>query len=135
MQQYYIRVLDRGSQYVLRLMSQDDRWLGEREFFLKEIKDFLEEIIAEQTLPSEHLKRLGSCLYEWLDGSEDRWLASILQNSPGLTLYIESESLCRLPWELLCRNNCFLCSNELCPFTPVRLVTDEKHTVMRANRI
>lgn len=124
MKSYVVQIFRKTSQSVLRFF--DDPTAArplpvERPLPPEPIEAFAHEVDAEYKKRAPNLADLGQRLYRWLDGPTERWLERIIAEPAALHLDVD-EGLRHLPWELLSRDGAFVCTNPLCPFTPVRRI-------------
>ncbi|MEE8170152.1 MAG: CHAT domain-containing protein, partial [Phycisphaerae bacterium] len=107
----------------LRFLREDGGLLGERPLDKDQVDQLVTDVKEGYQRSSPDLAGLGRRLYEWLDGSSERWLAKARNGEPGLAIHIDVEQRLRhLPWELLSQDHVFLCGQPGNPFTPVRRV-------------
>src|SRR4051812_24640303 len=136
MKQHTFKVFPKtDSSSTLRLLSEDGRLVAERELSIPALQQLIDQVERDYRTAMPKLVDLGKRLYEWLDGSTERWLEQALHHAPGLALHVDVEERLRhLPWELLWGGGGFLNANLHRPFTPVRQVTSAHRSVAPANR-
>lgn len=138
MQTYYITVRAKtDSLSLLRLRGPGGELIGERELQRKELDDLVEEVEQSYRVTfGFDLLGLGQRLYEWLDGTSDRWLEEIRRSgADGITLLIDVQDRLRhLPWEILATADGFVSVNPHRLFTPVRRVRQGARSSVRMNR-
>lgn len=102
-----------------------------------EIDELVDAVGSAYDGPAPDLGRLGRRLYDWLDGSGQRWLATALEGlrGEGLTLRLDvGHRLRHLPWELAADGGTFLAADVSRPFCPVREVDRSGRGWEAANR-
>ncbi|MFI3189397.1 hypothetical protein BCS42_06015 [Crenothrix sp. D3] len=114
----------------LRFFESDNATPKTRQLASTELTDFIhrcEQHYQDDTAP----EKLGKELFTWLNGHESA-LADYSQNT--LLQIPCTHKLNNLAWELLHNGDSYLCANQHQPFTPLRLVSEQKETVSVAQR-
>ncbi|MGI8984385.1 MAG: CHAT domain-containing protein [Acidimicrobiales bacterium] len=135
MRELRIEVLDEGS--ALRLVDAAGTPLGRRSLAPGEIDALVDEVATAYDTRAPDLARLGRRLFDWLDGSGQRWLSSQMAElrNEGLTLRLGvGHRLRHLPWELAAGADGLLAASVTRPFCPVREVVTAGGGWEAANR-
>lgn len=135
MRQLRIEVLDEGT--VLRLVDPAGIPLGRRNVVPGEIDALVDEVARAYEGPAPDLRGLGLRLFDWLDGSGQRWLAGAIAElrNEGLTLRLDvGHRLRHLPWELAANGEGLLVDDVSRPWCPLREVTAHGRGWEVANR-
>ena len=126
---------------VLRLVDPTGVPLGRRSLAPGEIDSLVDEVVATYDAayrtPTHDLSGLGRRLFDWLDGSGERWLTTQVANlrGEGLTLRLDvGHRLRHLPWELTADGAGVLAADVSRPFCPVREVAKVGRGWTVANR-
>jgi tetratricopeptide (TPR) repeat protein len=118
-----------SEQFHLRFFGGDSALPKTRPIAAQDLRQFV-ETMQQDYARGVQLQALGERLFNWLNGQESA-LQGFQENT---VLYIpNTHDLQHLAWELLHFKQ-FLCMNQNKPFTPLRLVSEEKQGVEPAKR-
>jgi hypothetical protein len=89
MKHYIFKIFPKSDKVsVLRFLASDGGLIGERELAIPDVQRFIDEVEASYRAAAPGLSDLGRRLYEWLDGSTERWLEKVRAGAPGLVIHL-----------------------------------------------